>query len=169
MHYSAKEISTSASNAIRSFFCFGSSSTSNDAVLNSSISISFSCLRNPAFGEICGRTRTMRPSASFRDMPFIFIRYAATTVGDREMPAEQCTRIFPWPPFGVLEANAESMMSQAESTIFCIEDVAESVKERRWYVTDSTVAAGVVPMLRTCVMALDVRKGFDEAAEHGPR
>lgn len=111
----------------------------------------------------------MHPSASFKDMPFLFIKYAATTVGEREIPAEQCTRIFPEPPFGILAASAASMTSQAESTIFSIEDVAESVKERRWYATDSTMAAGVVPMLRTSVMALDVRKGFDEAAEHGPR
>jgi hypothetical protein len=96
------------------------------------------------------------------------------------MPAEQCTKIlpFPLPPFKFLddsevEAIAESMISQAASAIFEMEEEVESLMERRWYVTPSTLPPpceeGLAPMLSTSVMEFDVRNCLDDAAEHGPR
>ena len=90
------------------------------------------------------------------------------------MPAEQCTKIFPLsPPFLDGEVIVESMISQAASAIFEMVEVVESVMERRWYVTPSTLPAppceGLAPMLSTSVMEFDVRNCLDDAAEHGPR
>jgi len=50
-------------------------------------------------------------------------------MGEREIPAEQWTRIFPVP---FLDAMAPSMISQAASVIFDMEDETLSLKERRW-------------------------------------
>jgi len=69
------------------------------------------------------------PRAAFNVMRFRFIKYAATTMGEREMPAEQWTRIFPVPFW---DAIAPSMMSQAASVTLEMEDEAESFRERRW-------------------------------------
>jgi len=49
-------------------------------------------------------------------------------MGDLEIPAEQCTKIFPVPFF---EAMALSIMSQAVSVTLEMEDEAESLIERR--------------------------------------
>lgn len=66
-----------------------------------------------------------------------------------------------------------SMISQAASAIFEMEEVVESLMERRWYVTPSTLPAppcvGLAPMLSTSVMEFDVRNCLDDAAEHVPR
>jgi hypothetical protein len=96
------------------------------------------------------------------------------------MPAEQCTKIFPLPlpsPFmddSEAEATiAESMISQAASAIFEMEEEVESLTKRRWYVTPSTLPPpceeGLAPMLSTSVMEFDVRNCLDDAAEHDPR
>lgn len=82
------------------------------------------------------------------------------------MPAEQWTRIFSVP---FLDVIAPSMISQAAPAIFEMEDEAELLRERRWYVTPSTFVEGLGPMLNTWVMELRVRNGRDDAAEHGPR
>ena len=87
-------------------------------------------------------------------------------MGEREMPAEQWTRIFPAP---FLDVIAPSMISQAVSAIFEMHDETESLRERRWYVTPSTLAEGLAPTLSTWVMEFRVRNGRDDAAEHGPR
>ena len=83
---------------------------------------------------------------------------------EREMPAEQWTRMFPVP---FLDAIAPSMISQAASAIFEMEDETESLRESRWYVTPSTLADGLAPMLKTWVMEFRVRNSWDEATEHG--
>jgi hypothetical protein len=72
-----------------------------------------------------------------------------------------------------VEAIAESMISQAASATFEMEEEVESLMERRWYVTPSTLPPpceeGLAPMLSTSVMEFDVRNCLDDAAEHGPR
>lgn len=97
------------------------------------------------------------------------------------MPAEQCTKIFPLPlpPPGFsddseVEATiAESIISQAASAILEMEEEVESLMERRWYVTPSTLPPpceeGLAPMLSTSIMEFDARNCLDDAAEHGPR
>ena len=109
-------------------------------------------------------------------------------MGEREMPAEQCTNIFLSPfPFlddgdddddndggggsGDSEVTAESIISQAASAIFEMEEVVESLMERRWYVTleSRPSCAGLAPMLSTSVMEFEVRNCLDDAAEQGPR
>ena len=96
------------------------------------------------------------------------------------MPAEQCANIFqfPLPPPFFLDdseagAIAESMISQAASAIFEMEEEVESLMERRWYVTPSTLPppceGGLAPMLSTSVMEFDVRYCLQDAAERGPR
>ena len=84
------------------------------------------------------------PKAAFKVIPFCFIKYAATTVGEREMPAEQWTRIF---PVSFLDVIAPSMISQAASAIFEMEDEAESLRERRWYVTPLTFVEGLAVLV----------------------
>ena len=118
----------SSNKANRSISCFGNSSTSNEQLPYNCISISFNCCKNPAFGRICGRTWIICPNAAFRVIPFRFIKYAVTTMGEREIPAWQCTRILPVP---CLEAIAPSMISQAASVIFEMGDSIESFMERR--------------------------------------
>ena len=81
--------------ATRLSFLLGSDSTSNEELPRSLISSSFSCLKNPSFGQTAGLARMIRPSASFNDMSYFFIKYAATIVGERDTAAEQCTRILP--------------------------------------------------------------------------
>jgi hypothetical protein len=96
------------------------------------------------------------------------------------MPAEQCTKIFPLPlpppeflDDSEVEAIAESITSQAASAILEMEEEVESLMERRWYVTPSTLPPpceeGLAPMLSTSVMEFDARNCLDDAAEHGPR
>ncbi|KAH9992272.1 hypothetical protein BJV77DRAFT_1150176 [Russula vinacea] len=67
-----------------------------------------------------------KPGSGFKGIPFRLIKYAATTVGEREMPAEQWTTIFP-EPFS--DAIASSMISQAASAIFEMDDETESLSE----------------------------------------
>jgi len=50
-------------------------------------------------------------------------------MGKREMPAEQWTKIFPVP---FLDPIALSMISQAASMVFEMEDETESLRESRW-------------------------------------
>lgn len=68
----------------------------------------FGCCENPAFGDICGQMQIIFPDASFDVIPLCFIEYAAMTIDDLEMPAEQCTKIFPLP---FSDVNALSMRS----------------------------------------------------------
>src|ERR1700761_3174790 len=93
-----------------------------------SISRFLSCCRNPGFGETCGRARTICPSATLSVMPRLFMRYAATTVGEREIPAEQWTRIL---PVASLDLRDSSMIVQAESQMLDIEEDGESVSGMR--------------------------------------
>ncbi len=50
-------------------------------------------------------------------------------MGEREMPAEQWTRIFPVPFLAAIDL---SMILQAASMVFEMEDETESFRERRW-------------------------------------
>jgi len=56
------------------------------------------------------------------------MRYAATTVGEREIPAEQWTRIL---PVASLDLRDSSMIVQAESQMLDIEEDGESVSGMR--------------------------------------
>ena len=53
----------------------------------------------------------MNDLSFLRVIPFCFIKYAAATMGQRDMPADQCTGILPLP---FLDAIALSMISQAD-------------------------------------------------------
>jgi len=64
----------SSNKANRSFSRFGSSSTSSEQLPYNSTSISLNCRKKPAFGEICGRTRTICPSAALKVIPLRFIK-----------------------------------------------------------------------------------------------
>jgi hypothetical protein len=100
------------------------------------------------------------------------MRYAATIVGEREMPAEQWMRIFPvrsFIGFKCALARAASIMVQAASQTPAIDDDGESVRETRWYAMPSTRSFGVAPTLRTWVMEFAVRNDLEDAAEQGPR
>jgi hypothetical protein len=104
------------------------------------------------------------------------MRYAATTVGEREMPAEQWMRIFPVRSFSEFKwalpvrlARAASIIVQAASQTPAIDDDGESVRETRWYAMPSTCSFGVAPTLRTWVMEFAVRNDLEDAAEQGPR
>lgn len=155
-----------ANKARRSFSLRGSESTYSVALPKSSISRSFSCWRNPGLGDTCGRACRICWSAAFRDICRRFIRYAATTIGEREIPAEQCTRILPVP---LREFNAASMTVHAVSQTLAMEDEGESLSDTRWYVTPSTLLEGLAPTLSTVVMAFVVRNCFEDAAEQGPK
>jgi hypothetical protein len=52
------------------------------------------------------------------------MRYAASTDGDREMPAEQCTKILPVPFF---ELSAASIMAHVSAHAAVIKTEAESL------------------------------------------
>jgi len=92
-------------------------------------------------------------------------------MGEREMPAEQCTKIFPFPlplppPLFLDDTDeedseassiAESMISQAASTIFDMEEKVESLMERRWYVTPSTLPLPAPPWEEGLAPILNIR------------
>ncbi len=94
----------------------------------SSSSISLSCARNLGFGDTCSRARRTFSSAASKDMPRSFMRYAATTVGERETPAEQWTRILPRP---LSDCEANLMMSTEVLTMGATDDIVESLRESR--------------------------------------
>ena len=56
------------------------------------------------------------------------------------MPTEQWTRSF---PVSFLDFIAPSMISQAASAIFEMENEVESLRGRGWYVTPSTLVEGL--------------------------
>lgn len=89
-------------------------------------SSSFNCLKNPSFGVTIGRANTIRLRASNKVKPCRLIRYAVTTVGDREIPAAQCTRTAPR-----LDASAASMNDVASRMTFSIDEDEESVRDTR--------------------------------------
>ena len=88
-----------------------------------------------------------------------------TIVGERETPAEQCTRTLS--PF--LDRIAALMMPTAALRVEVIEEDGESSRERRWYVMPSSFREGFIPILKMVVIELEVRKAVEEAAERGPR
>jgi hypothetical protein len=94
------------------------------------------------------------------------MRYPTTIVGERETPAEQCMRTL---SRAFLDRNAALMISTAALRVVVIEEDGESLSERRWYVMPSSFREGLIPILKTVVIELEVRNAAEEADERGPR
>jgi len=117
-------------------------------------------------GETLGRARITTPSARIKVRPSHLMRYAVTMVGDRDTAAEQWTRTRPRPQCDRTAADMNSLAARETSEI---EESGVSFSDSRRYVMSGSRSAGVVPMLRMCVIPLVVSWGIEHAEDKGPR